>query len=169
MNTNKSAVACLIYSADKTSVCLIKRRDVPVWVLTGGGVDPGEKEEVAACREAQEELGTPCNVKRLVGVYLPKNKLSRKTHLFELRSLEEIIDRPTEETLGVKFFPIHQLPAMPPPYKAWIEDGLQVPEGVINYSFVPGVHWGNFIKLSLLHPLKVLRFILSRLGMHWNS
>ena len=168
MNDEKSAVACLIYSHDKSKVCLIKRRDVPVWVLPGGGIEQ-EKPEEAARREAEEELGVICHVIRLVGIYLPKNRLARKTYLYELKTDETVNDSATEETLGARFFPLNQLPLMPPPYKAWITDGLEVPDGAVNYSYVPGVHWGNFIKFFILHPIKVLRFVLSRLGMHWNS
>ena len=45
MNEEKTAVACILFDESKTKVCLIKRRDVPVWVLPGGGVDPFEKSE----------------------------------------------------------------------------------------------------------------------------
>lgn len=163
------AVACLIYNHDKSKILLIKRRDVPVWVLPGGGIDLDEKPESAAERETLEETCLKSQVKRLVGVYYPKNRLSKKTFLFELTPLDEVDDRPTEETLGVKFFPLNHLPSMPPPYKNWIEDGIKIPQGTINYSHVPGVHYGNFLKFLILHPLKVLRFLLSRLGLHWNS
>lgn len=169
MSLEKLSVACLIYNHDKTRVCLIKRRDVPVWVLPGGGIDPGEDPPAAACREALEEIGAKCLIKRLIGIYLPKNKLAKKTFLYELDLENEISSMPTDETLGAKFFPINALPPMPPPYKYWIEDGLIIPNGTINYSFIKGVHWGNFIKLLILHPIKVLRFILSRFGLHWNS
>ena len=30
------------YSEDRKEILLIKRRDVPVWVLPGGGIDSGE-------------------------------------------------------------------------------------------------------------------------------
>lgn len=169
MSQNREAVACIIFNESKSKVCLIKRRDVPVWVLPGGGIDDGETPESAACREAFEETGARCLCKRLIGIYLPKNRLSRKTYLYELTQADEIVDKATDETLGVNFFDINQLPVMPPPYKEWIKDGLEVPQGVINYSFVPGVHYGNFMKLLILHPIKVLRFVLSRLGWHWNS
>ncbi len=169
MPNENQAVACLIYNHDKTKILLIKRRDVPVWVLPGGGIDLGEKPELAAIRETLEETCLTCQIKRLVGVYYPKNRLSRKTFLFELTTLDAVDDKPTEETLGARFFSLNKLPPMPPPYRNWIYDGVKIPEGTINYSHVPGVHYGNFLKLLILHPIKVLRFLLSRLGLHWNS
>lgn len=164
-----SSVSCILYSKDHKAVCLIKRRDVPVWVLPGGGIDPGESAETAAEREAYEELGVKCHIKRLIGIYYPKNRLSKKTFLYELITDEMIEDQPSSETLGAQFFMLDKLPKMPPPYKQWVLDSQTVPSGAVLYSYVPGVHWGNFIKLLLLHPVKVLRFILSRLGLHWNS
>ena len=169
MTYRDQAVACLIYNKDKTKILLIKRRDVPVWVLPGGGIDAGEEPDAAAIRETLEETCLNCHVKRLVGVYLPKNKLSKKTFLYELCALNAVDDKPTDETLGARFFSLSKLPPMPPPYKNWILDGVNIPEGTINYSYVPGVHYGNFLKLLILHPIKVLRFLLSRLGWHWNS
>lgn len=165
----KQACACLIFNEKKDQICLIKRRDVPVWVLPGGGIEPGEIPFESAIREAEEELNVPCIAKRLVGIYYPKNKLSCKTFLFELSPLKTIEDLPTDETLGARFFSIKKLPTMPPPYKAWIMDALNTPASCVVYRYVPGVHYGNFIKLLILHPIKVLRFVLSRLGMHWNS
>ncbi len=167
--SSKEAVACIIFNPDKTGVCLIKRRDVPVWVLPGGGVDRGEKPEIAALRETEEELLVKPTLKRLIGIYIPKNKLSKKTYLYELTLNAPLRNQRTEETLGALFFDLQKLPPMPPPYRDWIFDALKIPEGAITYSYVPGVHYGNFIKLLILHPIKVFRFLLSRLGCHWNS
>jgi 8-oxo-dGTP pyrophosphatase MutT (NUDIX family) len=169
MDKTKSAVACVIYNELRSQVCLIKRRDVPIWVLPGGGIDPGETPDQAAERETYEELGAQAVVKRLVGIYLPKNRLCKKTFLYELCLKQELIDKEGEEILGAKFFDLNALPPMPPPYQAWIDEGLKVPGGCTQIGFVPGVTWLNFVKFLLTHPVKVLRFILSRWGLHWNS
>lgn len=36
---------------------LVKRRDVPVWVFPGGGIEKGETPERAVVREVFEESG----------------------------------------------------------------------------------------------------------------
>jgi 8-oxo-dGTP pyrophosphatase MutT (NUDIX family) len=40
------SVACILFNNSK--ILLIKRRDIPVWVLPGGGIDQGESPETAA-------------------------------------------------------------------------------------------------------------------------
>jgi 8-oxo-dGTP diphosphatase len=36
------SVACILFNKNRSEVLLIKRKDIPVWVLPGGGIDPGE-------------------------------------------------------------------------------------------------------------------------------
>ncbi|NBO24836.1 MAG: NUDIX hydrolase, partial [Chlamydiae bacterium] len=51
------AVAIFLLSPCKEKVLLIKRRDVPVFALPGGGVESNESAEEAAIREMGEETG----------------------------------------------------------------------------------------------------------------
>src|SRR3990167_11186705 len=120
---NPSSVAGVIFSLDRTSVLLVQRRDVPVWVLPGGGVDFQESSEQAIIREMMEETGFTVKADRLVGAYIPINRLSRHTHLYECTILS---GEPTlsPETKGVRFFPLTHLPPLPPPYREWIDDAL---------------------------------------------
>ena len=55
MQEEKQAVYGIVFNNDKTEVLLIKRRDIPVWVLPGGGLDQGESPETGAVREVLEE------------------------------------------------------------------------------------------------------------------
>lgn len=50
-------------------ILLIKRRDVPVWVIPGGGIEKGETSEVAAIRETKEESGYDIKIIRKVAEY----------------------------------------------------------------------------------------------------
>jgi len=45
--------AALVILQDPTTshVLLVKRKDVPIWVIPGGGIDEGEEPEGAALRE----------------------------------------------------------------------------------------------------------------------
>ncbi len=52
----QEGVRCIGFNAHG-EVILVKRRDLKVWELPGGGIDPGESLEEAAKREFEEETG----------------------------------------------------------------------------------------------------------------
>ncbi len=165
MNHPKS-VAGIIFSSDRSSVLLIRRRDVPVWVLPGGGIDSGETSEDAVVREILEETGFTVKAERLVGDYIPINRLSKRTHLFECSVLsgEPIL---SSETSGIRFFPLSKLPPLPPPYPDWIRDAeLHLPPV---QKEITSASYQALIKNFILHPILVIRFILARLGLTINS
>ncbi len=49
--------AFVIVLNESQQILLVKRKDVPLWDLPGGRVDPGESAEEAAVREILEETG----------------------------------------------------------------------------------------------------------------
>lgn len=160
------SVAGIIFSLDRSSVLLIKRRDVPVWVLPGGGIDAPETPENAVIREILEETGFTVKVDRLVGDYIPINRLSKRTHLFECTILSgEMTLSP--ETKGVRFFPLSQLPPLPPPYPDWISDALPHLSPVCKK--LVSVNYLTLFKNLLRHPILVTRFLLSRAGWTINT
>ena len=108
------SIAGVIFSPCRTSVLLILRRDVPVWVLPGGGIDPGETPEQAIVREILEETGLTVKIDRLVGKYYPLNRLAKRTLLYECSVLKGT-PAPSPETQDAKFFPLSALPPLPPP------------------------------------------------------
>jgi 8-oxo-dGTP pyrophosphatase MutT (NUDIX family) len=165
MNLPKS-VAGAIFSPDRCAILLIKRRDVPVWVLPGGGIDSGEIPENAIVREILEETGFTVKIDRLVADYIPLNLLAKRTHLFEcsiLKGKPEI----TSETRGIQFFPLDRLPPLPPPYLEWIKDARKnLPPFQKNLT---SVTYFSLVKNLILHPILVIRFLLSRIGLTINS
>ena len=54
---------------DQDRVLLCHRRDLDIWNLPGGGMEPGETPDQTAIRETREETGLEIAIKRLVGVY----------------------------------------------------------------------------------------------------
>lgn len=160
------SVAGAVFSSDRTSVLLILRRDVPVWVLPGGGVEKDETPEHAIVREILEETGFHVKIKRLAGVYTPVNRLARTTHLYECSVISGQSSE-SSETKGVRFFPLSSLPPMPPPYPEWIQEAHD--GQTTAYRELTSVSYWALVKNALLHPLLVTRFILSRLGLPFNS
>lgn len=160
------SVSGILFSDDRAQVLLILRRDVPVWVLPGGGIDPGESPATAIVREILEETGFHVKVSRLVGAYTPINRLARFTHLYECQIVAGQAT-PSSETKAVRFFPLANLPPMPPPYLEWIYDALIVQPTL--YKRLESVNYWTLLKNIIFHPLLVARFLLSRLGLPLNS
>ena len=79
----REGAVAVVFDDQKDNVLFVNRRDVPIWVLPGGGIDPGESPDVAAVREVFEESGLEVRVVRKVAVYTPTGKLTSETHLFE--------------------------------------------------------------------------------------
>ena len=163
----QQSVTCVIFSHDRSKVLLIKRRDVPVWVLPGGGIDPHETPAQAMIRETNEETGYRVNIVRKIAEYTPLNRLAQFTHLFEC-SIISGTPNLTTETQGIEFFFLHQLPKIPPPYGDWIADGLTHSPVLIKKS-ITSVTYGNLFKCLLCHPILVSRFLLARLGFPIND
>lgn len=168
MATTKESVAAFILSQDKRHLLLTKRRDIPVWVMPGGGIDEGETPEEAILREVCEETGSSAKIHRLIAIYLPTNKMTRKTYFYECILLDETV-RVTEETSGIQFFSLENLPYhFPPPYPEWLQDALLGSEKPLMKS-IKSVTYLTLFKNLIFHPILVIRFILTRLGIHLNQ
>ena len=81
----KQAIYGILFNENGTKVLLVKRRDLPVWVLPGGGLDQGESPENGVIREVEEETGFQVEVIRQIAEYLPVNRLTQKTFFFECK------------------------------------------------------------------------------------
>ena len=158
----------IVFSPDKPGhVLLVKRRDIPVWVLPGGGIDKKEAPEKACLREVFEETGLNVSIIRKLGTYTPSNWLSDYAHIF--------ICTPTggslatgPETKDLKYYPIDALPKMmPPPHRAWTERAYSGIENEV--SSVPDATYRLFLKATLRHPTVILRYLLARIGIHLNT
>ena len=164
----RQAVYGVIFSEDNTKVLLVQRRDLPVWVLPGGGLDDEETPEQGVLRELAEETGFQGMIKRQVATYLPVNKLTQKTYFFECTICGGMA-RPNAEAKQIAFFPIKDLPSrLPPPFHGWIADALKN-ENQVMIKRTEGVTYLILIKLLILHPILIIRYLLTKLGIRFND
>lgn len=163
----KQAVSGIIFCSEKKKVLLIKRRDIPVWVLPGGGIEREETPEEAVIRETYEETGLSVQVVRKVAEYLPVNKLTQLTHVFECAVVKGDLQTGTE-TQDIGFFLFSKLPVLPPPYLSWIRDALSNQELILQKK-IEGVSYYMLVKFLFLHPILVMRYLLTKIGVHINS
>jgi len=163
--TNESVYG-IIFNEPKTEVLLVKRRDIPVWVLPGGGLEQGETPEEGTIRELLEETGYKTLIVRKVAEYLPVNKMTKLSHLFECRIRSGSMQT-SAETKDVQFFPLNALPPLPPAYGGWICDAAANHPTVLCKK-IEGVSYWVLIKLLIQHPILVGRYLLTKLGIHIN-
>jgi len=161
-------VIAAIFSSDRKEILLVKRRDVPVWVLPGGGIDSEETIPNACIREAREETGFQVNILKKVGEYTPICKLARFTHLYEC-TVTGGTTKLSDECKEVAFFPLTDLPKeIPPPHDEWILEAHKNEEKLIQRRLT-SVNYLNLLKNFFLHPILVIRFILSKIGLTLNT
>lgn len=154
----KNAAIAVIFNDNKSQVLLVKRQDVPVWVLPGGGVDEGESSQEAVIREVFEETGLHVKVIRKVAEYSPINKLARFTEIYECRSIEGNLQK-GPETRAIRFFTLDQLPKnFFFLHQDWLKDTLKNFPALIREPINQVTYW-NLIKYFLKHPIWVVRFL----------
>lgn len=157
----KSAAVGITFNQDKTKVLLIKRRDVPIWVFPGGGIEKDEAPEKAVLREVWEETGLRVCLVRKIAFYTPLNKLAEPTHLFECREVDGAL-RTGCETQDLAYFDLENLPKnFFIVHSDWLQDALANHQEILNQPLWR-VTYGELMKYFCRHPLHVIKFLLSR-------
>lgn len=140
---------------------LTERRDVPIWVLPGGGIEARETAEEAVVREIKEETG--CDVRLIAKTHemWPVNRLAVMTHLF----LAEPLNEPHPSSLETRhncFFPLGQLPlTLFEPHRLWVEEALAT-NHLIKRPLSEISYRAAFFYF-LRHPRQVLHYLITRL------
>ena len=166
-SNSKQAVFGVVFNDERTEVLLSKRRDIPVWVFPGGGLDPHETPEQGALREVLEETGYEVRITHKIAEYLPVNWMTQLTHVFECRRVSGTSTKGAE-TKDVQFFPLNALPPLPPPYDRWIQDAIANHPHLIRKK-IEGVTIWILLKLFLQHPILISRYLLTKIGIHMND
>lgn len=166
--TSSESVKGIILSDDRKTLLMIMRRDVPVWVLPGGGIEPGETPEDAVVRELKEETGFTVAITKKIAEYTPQNRLTRYTHFYECAILGGA-PQTGLETRAIEFFDTKALPKkIPPPFTDWIQDALSNPPTLLKKP-ITSTSYVRFLYHLLCHPILMVRFLLSRFGLHVNT
>lgn len=154
------AVIGIILNVDHTQVLLIKRRDVPVWVLPGGGVESNESPEEALTREIQEETGYHVHILRKCAEYYPINRLSALTSVY-ICQIQSGKNSLSSESTAVDFYFFSKTPsAFFPPHALWLQEALSH-QGLIQRDLTE-ISYYALCKYFLRHPWQVLRFAWTR-------
>ncbi|OBA06344.1 DNA mismatch repair protein MutT [Bacillus subtilis] len=114
--------AFVIVTNEKHQILLVKRKDVPLWDLPGGKVDPGETAEAAGLREVLEETGYNAVLSAKIGVY-QRPKFQDEQYVFagNITGGRAIVIG--METADMKWFSLQRLPLlMVPNRKRQISD-----------------------------------------------
>ncbi len=85
--SNKSikSVFTIIFSDDKKKCLLIKRRDIPLWVLPGGGKEHNETLENAAIRETKEETNLNVKIIKKIEKFITGGPFLKPANLYECK------------------------------------------------------------------------------------
>ncbi|MCY8237137.1 NUDIX hydrolase [Bacillus inaquosorum] len=114
--------AFVIVLNENQQILLVKRKDVPLWDLPGGRVDPEETAEAAAVREVLEETGYTAALSAKIGVY-QRPKFQDEQHVFARNITGGRAIANGMETAGLKWFSPQRLPFfMVPNRKKQISD-----------------------------------------------
>lgn len=157
----------IVFDISKKKILLVKRRDIPVWVLPGGRIEKDETPKQAAIREAKEETGFDIKIVRQIAEYTHKDS-HKKNYLFEARVIS---GAPTlnAEAKDIDFFDLDDLPEIRHPLiSEWLAD-LQKKTHKIIERKIQGVTVKQALSQIHKHPILVIRFLLTRIGIRINT
>lgn len=152
-----------IVQDSENNILWVKRRDVPIWVLPGGGIDPEETPENAACRELKEESGLIVSVIRKAAVYSPINSWTSLTHVFICKRESGALIS-SNESEEVAYFPFASPPSPCfPLHTIWLKEAFINPQVIIHRP-LNEFNWWKVGCFFLKHPRIVLLHLFNVYG-----
>jgi|SRR5581483_8053500 len=145
---------------------LVKRRDVPVWVFPGGGIEKNETPEKAVEREIFEESGYKVKITKKIAEY--RYRGSGKNHVFKCKIISGS-SKTSPESKEVAFFSPDNLPnPRHPVIDQWLKDLRLNRKTVIKKQIEP-IKTREVLLQIFKYPIPVLRYFLFRLGFRINT
>jgi len=159
------SVGIVFYNQGK--LLLVKRRDVPVWVFPGGGIERGETPEKAVVRETLEESGYKVRITKKIAEY--KYRGSEKiNHIFKCKIISGN-SKISSESKEIAFFSLDNLPnPRHPVIDQWLKD-LRLNQRTVIKKQIEPVKTRDVLLQIFKYPIPVLRYLLFRLGVRINT
>lgn len=150
---------------NKNKILLVKRRDYPIWVMPGGGVDKNETPEKAVIREVFEESGFKVKIAKKIAEYLVNSE--RIVHFYKC----EIISgkaTTSPESNNIDFFDLTNLPEpINPLTSCYIEDYKKNNKIVIKKPN-PKISNNIIREYIIKRPITAIRYLLTKVGVRIN-
>lgn len=161
MKAIQPAAIGIVLDRKKEAILLVRRRDVPLWVLPGGGVEEGESVEEAVQREVKEETGYEVEIIRKGAIFRPINRLSSVTTLL-VCSVSGGEGQLSSETSALAFYSLSELPkSLFSLHAAWLHE-VMATSSLIQRD-LHEVSYSALLRYAWQHPWQVLRFTYTRL------
>ena len=117
-------------------VLLVKREDLRMWAVPGGGAEQGESPMQTARRETKEESGIDAEITALIGVYTA-HKADFLTFVYQAHPVGGTITR-SFESVDVRYFAPDALPdRLMPTTDVRLADALAQRRGVLRHHPLP--------------------------------
>ncbi|HET7098799.1 MAG TPA: NUDIX hydrolase [Patescibacteria group bacterium] len=158
-------VICLTSNDKGNKILLVKRRDYPIWVMPGGGIEKIETPKKAATRETFEESGFNVKIVRKIAEYSAGG--NRISH-FYLCKIVSGKPRTSRESSKVSFFSPKHLPNPISPLIANYIDDFNKRHSMVIKKSSPKLSGLDIVKFIIFYPLISIRFLLTKIGIRIN-
>lgn len=162
-----NGVLAIVLGKSNKKVLLVKRRDVPIWVVPGGGIESNETPEQAIVREVKEESGYKVNSTKIIAEYI-NDAGNRKNYLI----LCKLVGGKAEinsEAKGISFFDLNNLPETSHPHLSiWLKDYKKNSKSVLKKK-MPVIKLFSVLAQITKHPVLVVRYLLLKVGLRINT
>lgn len=156
MNTRLSAHVLAFNSSG--DILLVKRRDVPIWVIPGGTAEKDELPAQTAAREFFEETGIRVFEKKLSLAihYFPLHKTGKHKYTFTTQLAADAKPIPTAESSVSAFFSPDQLPEPISVYEMRRIQGAIQAMRLGYYTLYDEIHYYSEFRKLIKNPFLML-------------